>query len=347
MLLTGTASYLSQRDSHPVSEAYLVLRKAFSHLLLCLGATVVACGGQPGQSVTPSANATPPHIGSETAPRRIDPGANRERAKLLSADAPILVGAGDVAACGRRGATYTAAILDTIPGIVFVAGDAAYADSIHSNPYVPCYDTTWGRHKRRTRATLGNHDYEVSGIDAFFNYFGAAGGTRPNGYYSFDHAGWHVIALNTNIELAHGSTEDNWLAADLAAHPTKCAVAFMHHPRFSSGPHQHHERLIPTWETLQRYGVDVVIAGHDHIYERFRPMTSDGKPDEEKGMRQFVVGTGGGGHYAIAQVEPGSEVRNATTYGVLRLALFPSRYVWDFIPIAGEEFRDHGEGRCH
>lgn len=262
-------------------------------------------------------------------------------------DSAILVGAGDIAACELKGARKTAQLLDSIPGIVFVAGDAAYGSAKVPNPFVTCYDSTWGRHKERTRPVLGNHDYEVTGLPMFFDYFGAQAGPRPDGYYSFDAGAWHIMALNSNIAMSVNSPEYKWFRADLSAHRGQCAMAFMHHPRWSSGPHDGKERMIPFWELLAKHGASVMVAGHDHLYERFRPMNNGGGVDSVKGVREFIVGTGGGGHYPLGKVERGSEVRNDNTYGVLKLTLRPTDYSWEFIPVHGSTFHDSGTSRCH
>ena len=262
-------------------------------------------------------------------------------------DTAILVGAGDIAACELTGARKTAQLLDSIPGIVFVAGDAAYGSATVPNPFATCYDSTWGRHKARTRPVPGNHDYEVTGVPMYFDYFGTQAGPRPNGYYSFEAGAWHIIALNSNIAMGANSPEYKWFRADLLAHRGQCAMAFMHHPRWSSGPHEGKERMIPFWELLAKHGASVMVAGHDHIYERFRPMNNGGGVDSARGVREFIVGTGGGGHYALGAVERGSEVRDDKTYGVLKLTLRPDDYSWEFIPVRGSSFHDSGTSRCH
>ena len=172
-------------------------------------------------------------------------------------------------------------------------------------------------------------------------------GNRPDGYYSYQLGDWHVIALNTNIPSDSSTPQGKWLRADLAAHDGQCAVAYMHHPRFSSGPHIGRERLAPLWRILSEYGVSIAIAGHDHIYERFAPLDSKGNPDAEYGIRQFVVGTGGAESYAIEHILPGSEVQSGDAHGVLKVELRPGRYRWTFIPVDAGGFRDAGESPCH
>jgi hypothetical protein len=275
-------------------------------------------------------------------------GDGTESALRLQHDSvPVLVGAGDIADCMSDGADRTAALLDSIRGTVFVAGDAGYASKFNPNPIATCYDATWGRHRARTRPSPGNHDYERGGPDRYFDYFGERAGPHGLGYYSYDLGSWHVIALNTLLPNYAGTPQDVWLRGDLAAHLGHCTVAYMHHPRFSSGPHGERDRLIPIWTTLARYGVSVVVAGHDHLYERFAPLDSAGTLDSARGMRQFVVGTGGAMRYVFQAILPGSEAHDANSFGLLKLTLLPDRYRWEFIPVDSSGFRDRGESPCH
>ncbi|MEP6729737.1 MAG: metallophosphoesterase [bacterium] len=272
----------------------------------------------------------------------------RADARLMLADSvPVLVGAGDIAECDSPGAEETAELLDTIRGTVFIAGDAGYATKRNPNPFTTCYAATWGRHRARTRPTPGNHDYSDGGPDRYYDYFGDLAGPRNLGYYSYDLGTWHVVALNTNIASEPGSAQDAWLRADLEAHHGQCGVAYMHHPRFSSGPHTERDRVIPVWKTLATHGVSVVIAGHDHIYERFAPLDAGGNADSVHGVRQFVAGTGGAERYRFSVILPGSEARSGDAWGLLKLSLLPGRYKWQFIPVEKNGFHDDGESTCH
>ena len=260
---------------------------------------------------------------------------------------PTLVGAGDIADCGSDGAARTAAMLDSIHGTIFIAGDVAYVTKENPHPFVTCFNPAWGRHRARIRPSVGNHEYSAEGPAAYFDYFGAQAGPRPGGYYSYDLGTWHVIALNTNIAADAGSAQQAWLRSDLDAHLGKCTVAYMHHPRFSSGSHVERDMLTPLWRTFARYGVSVVIAGHDHVYERFAPLDSNGVPDSVNGVRQFVVGTGGAHRSNIVSALPGSEVHSTDTFGLIRLALLKDRYRWTFMPVKKHGFTDQGESSCH
>lgn len=265
---------------------------------------------------------------------------------MMADSVPTLIGAGDIADCGSDGAERTAAMLDSMRGTIFIAGDVAYVSKANPHPLVTCFDPAWGRHRARIRPSVGNHEYSAEGPAAYFDYFGAQAGPRPGGYYSYDLGTWHVIALNTNIPADAGSPQQAWLQADLAAHLGRCTVAYMHHPRFSSGSHAERDKLVPMWRTFQRYGVSVVIAGHDHIYERFTPLDTNGAPDSANGIRQFVVGTGGAHRSSIGTALAGSEVHETNTFGLLRLSLLRDRYRWEFLPVKKHGFRDAGEAAC-
>src|SRR5437660_6438426 len=263
----------------------------------------------------------------------------------------VLVGAGDIVACergvGGRGAEATAKLLDRIPGAVFTAGDNAYQSGSLAE-FTRCYDPTWGRHKRRTHPVPGNHEYETPGAAGYFGYFGAAAGDSGKGYYSYTLGAWHIVALNSNIDMRPGSAQLRWLRADLTAHPTRCALAYWHHPRFSSGTtHGSAKETAPLWRALYEAGVDVVIAGHEHNYERFAPQDPLGVADSARGIREFVVGTGGDSHFPLGPRIANSEVANSATFGVLQLTLEQAGYRWEFIPVQGKAFTDSGGGSCH
>jgi len=268
------------------------------------------------------------------------------RAPSSSAD-PVLVGAGDIASCASTNDEATARLLDNIPGTVFTVGDNAYLSSRRMRNPFPCYDASWGRHRNRTRPVPGNHEYDGDYLDDYFDYFGNAAGDRDKGYYSYDLGKWHIIALNTMIETGPSSSQGRWLSRDLERNQRLCTLAYFHHPRFSSGPNPKNRRSVQLFDALSSAGVDVVVSGHDHIYERFAPMTADGLRDERAGTRQFVVGTGGASHYRIERATKASEVRNNSTFGVLKLTLHERGYDWQFVPVRGRRFSDAGSGTCH
>jgi hypothetical protein len=261
---------------------------------------------------------------------------------------PVVIAAGDIADCASSGDEATAALLDKLSGAVLTLGDNAY-DSGTAAEYANCYGPTWGRHKAATHPSPGNHEY-ASGGDGYFAYFGDAAGSPEESWYSFDVGAWHLISLNSNCDAiggcGDGSPEEAWLRGDLASHANKCVLAFWHHPRFSSGPHGDNVDVRPLWQALYDAGADVVLNGHDHDYERFAPQDPSGAGDP-KGIREFVVGTGGRSHYAVDAPHANSEVTNSDTFGVLRLTLHASGYDWQFVPEAGKSFADHGSASCH
>lgn len=272
---------------------------------------------------------------------------------LPSADdkAPVIVGAGDIADCSNiSGAEATAKLIEGIPGTVMAIGDLAYPDGTKEN--FDCYDRTWGRFKQRTRPAVGNHEFHSAGATFYFQYFGAVAGDSKDGFYSYDLGEWHVIVLNSECQevggCQSGSRQEKWLRADLAAHPTACAVAYFHKPLFSSGAkHGNDPELKPLWQALYEGNVDIVIGGHDHDYERFRPQTPDGVADAKHGIREFVAGTGGKNQRPFGDPLPNTEVRNNDAFGVLKLTLHSNSYDWQFIPEAGKSFSDSGSSLCH
>lgn len=267
----------------------------------------------------------------------------------------VLVGAGDIASCkDPEGARATAKLIERIPGTVFAAGDLAYERGSAAE-FKNCYGATWGEFKSRTRPTLGNHEYAEPKAAAYFQYWGAQAGLPGAGYYSYDLGSWHIVALNTNCGAqglggcGHGSAQEEWLRKDLADHPDACILAYGHHALFSSGvfkSHAIHPELREIWRDLYAAHASLVLAGHEHSYERFAPQDPDGHADAANGIREIVVGTGGRSHDPLGFALANSEVRNTDTYGVLKLTLTPGHYTWEFIPEEGKTFTDSGSGEC-
>jgi hypothetical protein len=299
-----------------------------------------------GASATNSSAATPELSGSAspaptTTPPPPDPSATED---------PVLVGAGDIASCSLDGDEATARLLDGIPGTVFTAGDNAYASGTPAE-FADCYAPTWGRHKERTRPAPGNHDYVTAGAAGYLEYFGDAA-TNADGrtWYSYDIGTWHVVMLDSNCGFVGGcgadSEQGRWLAADLAASAATCTLAVWHHPRFTSGEHGNDAGVAPFWEALYASGADVVVNGHDHDYERFAPQDPAGTEDRERGIREFVVGTGGAALRGFPRSAANSELRVSVTHGVIKLTLRDGSYDWAWLPTSGT-VTDAGTGPCH
>jgi len=312
----------------------------FSLCMLC-------CGNNLSSQGLPSGRAE--DLVKQTTGKKSD--ASRKGSKTFT-----LVGAGDIAWCGNlSGAQATAKLIDKIPGTVFAAGDLAYENGSYEE-FENCYEPTWGKFRNRTKPAPGNHEYNGSQASGYFRYWGTQAGDPLKGYYSFDLGAWHIIALNTNCSVAaldgcgEGSREEVWLREDLSAHANSCILAYGHHALFSSGflsKHARHAELRPFWQDLYAAHADLVLAGHEHSYERFAPQDPDGKQDPEQGIRQITIGTGGRSHSLLGFPQENSEVRNADTFGVLKLTLSPGKYKWEFVPEAGGKFHDSGEGTCH
>ncbi len=271
---------------------------------------------------------------------------------LVTVNPPAIVaGAGDISTCGNNNDEATAKLLDVIPGTVITMGDNVMPNGTTAE-FASCYDPTWGRHKARTRPAAGNHDYNTSGAAGYFGYFGAAAGEPGKGYYSYELGAWHVIVLNSNISSAVGSAQDTWLKADLAAHPNQCILSYYHHPLYSSTTGSGtggatYSGVRNLFTDLYAGHADLVLNGHRHVYERIAPMKPDGTADPVNGLREIISGTGGDGGGTLTNIFPLSEVRNGSTFGVLKLYLYDDSYTWKFVPVAGKTFTDSGSTACH
>jgi hypothetical protein len=257
----------------------------------------------------------------------------------LAGGAEIFVGAGDIATCDPN-SEGTARLLDGIGGTVFTLGDQAYPRGAEQE-YRDCYDPTWGRHRGRTRPTPGNHEYESRNAGPYFDYFGAAAGPYGLGYYSYELGSWLILSLNSNVNIP---AQQTWMKELLGRSRNRCTLAYWHHPLFSSGSSAKIPAIRSWWNVLHAANADVILSAHDHLYERFAPQDDGGTPDPARGLRQFVVGTGGAVLHPPVNVAANSEVRIAA-YGVLKLTLLPDSYEWEFIPVSGQG--DRGMARCH
>jgi hypothetical protein len=263
----------------------------------------------------------------------------------------VLLAVGDIASCRSDGDEATAALLDGHHGTIATLGDNVYERGTPTE-FAECFEPSWGRHKARIKPAAGNHDYGTRGGAGYFEYFGEVAGNPGEGWYSYDLGPWHVIALNSVCAPAGGchagSPQEQWLRADLAAHTdAACTLAYWHHTRFSSGLHGSDPSMAPFVEALYEAGADMVLAGHDHHYERFAPLAPDGTVDDAAGIRFFVVGTGGNRTYPVGAPLPGSEVHFTNGYGILRLELGDGAYTWEYLGIPGVNFTDSGAGTCH
>lgn len=291
----------------------------------------------------------------------------------LAASDPVIAAAGDIA-CDPRNSNfndgngssrscrqkYTAELL--VNGefsAVLALGDNQYYCGGYQ-AFLQSYDLSWGQVKSITRPVVGNHEYlTYGGTDCttanaeaagHFQYFGAAAGDPTKGYYSYDIGAWHLIALNSNCGSVGGcsssSPQGRWLAADLAAHPNFCTLAYWHIPLFSSGDRASYNTQ-QFWETLYKSNADLILTGHDHIYERFAPQTPNGALDTIRGIREFIVGSGGANHTSVSAIAANSEVQDDSSFGILKLTLHATSYDWQFIPEASATFTDSGTTNCH
>jgi acid phosphatase type 7 len=332
--LAGAAAPVSTLTPQPPRATSRPVKSVFLAVIVGLAA---ACSGGDEAAVTP---------------------VERDEEDLTQAVDVIAVG--DIAckpgqSVGTRQCQH-AATADLVPDTakrVLLLGDNQYSRGELAS-YEGSFDGTWGRHMERLLPVPGNHEYQTKAAAGYFAYFGEKAADPAKGYYAADVGAWRVLALNTNdnckrIPCDEGSEQIEFVKQDLAEHPTKCSLAYFHHPRWSSGEHGDNEAMDFLWRTLVEAGVDVVLAGHDHDYERFAPRDAEGARDDTNGIRSFVVGTGGIGFRKLGTMSDHSEIAQADTFGVLKLSLRARSYSWEFLPIEGStsEFTDAGKGKCH
>lgn len=255
----------------------------------------------------------------------------------------VLLAAGDIAGCTKTGDDETGRLLDGLAGTVFALGDLVYASGT-AEELANCYEPAWGRHRWRTYAVMGNHDYETAKGEPSYDYFGPTIGPRGKGYFSHDVGAWHIIVLNTYIGYQAGTEQELWLKADLAANTKACIMAVWHEPMFySGGPDVRFKSL---WQLLYQYRADIILNSHRHFYERYALQNPDGVADPN-GIREFVVGTGGYGLWGLpSSTLPTVQVRGNTA-GIMKLTLSATGYAWQFVPVPGKTFTDAGSGTCH
>lgn len=269
--------------------------------------------------------------------------------------------AGDIARCKHpdprwSGAAATADLVEPLlranpRSSVLTLGDHTYPKGTAAE-FEGCYGPTWGRFRERTWPTPGNHEYATPGAAPYFAYFGARARPQGRSWYSQRLGSWLVISLDSNLEGAQHAAQIDWLRAELARRKARCTLAFWHHPLYTSGGHIGPGRMRDAFALLHAAGAELVLSGHDHDYERFAPQDADGRLDRTRGVRQFVVGTGGAYATPFLQFTPHSEVREASYDGVLELTLLDGAYAWRFLPADPGRVRpgvtlDRGRGVCH
>jgi len=343
---------VTARDAfaNPVSGASVTLAVSGSGVTLTQPSAPTDAGGVATGTLTASSTGTKTVSGTAAGVAIVQ---TATVTVLAPGSSVTTVGAGDIADCSSTNDEATAALINALPGIpVFLLGDNVYPNGT-AKEFTNCYGPSWGVFKARTHPSAGNHEYNTAGAAPYYAYFGAAAGPAGLGYYSYDLGAWHVVVLNSNISASAGSTQELWLKADLAAHPSRCTLAYWHHPLYYStepdtgttGGTNSSVRAL--WADLYAAGAELVLNGHRHVYERLGPMKPDGTPDAATGIREIIVGTGGESGGSFTNIFPTSEVREGHTYGVLKLTLSSNSYTWQFIPIAGKTFTDSGTGSCH
>ncbi len=268
---------------------------------------------------------------------------------ITATPTPITLAAvADIAICGQQGDDQTAALIADWDAEIIIAGDASNEDGTLWQ-YQNCFEPSWGQYMNRIHTVAGNHDYYSDPINNYYTYFGDRAGVADKGYYSFELGEWHVVGLNSNcgfIPCGPSSEQVAWLKQDLAENQSRCTIAFWHVPRWNSGPAKHAHWVQPFWDELYKAGAEIVINGHDHHYERTGKIDAAGLPDKQNGLIEFILGTGGAGHYYLDDAFAFSEKMIFGEFGVLKLTLEPERFQWQFINVENVVL-DEGESDCH
>jgi hypothetical protein len=287
--------------------------------LLCLLALSAACGSSTPTAFTPTGGG---------------------RGTGRSAEVIVV---GDIGMCGSPGTAATAQLVQSLAGRLLLAGDIAYPIG-STLDLLRCFDPDWGRFRDRWHASPGNHDYLTPHAGDYFDYFGEAAGIDRSGYYALNLGDWQVLMLNSNVPAQRHSEQWEWVRLELDLQRRPCTLAVWHHPLFTSGQNGPNPSMRDMYSLLEAGGADVIVNGHDHVYERFAKQTADGRP-ADRGIRQFIAGTGGAALYRFVTTAPNSETRIAQ-FGVLHLALQPTSYRWEFVAAQGG-LADSGTELCH
>jgi acid phosphatase type 7 len=252
---------------------------------------------------------------------------------------------GDTGWCGSPAMAPIARLFDRFDGDIILAGDLAYPSGTQAD-FRNCFEPSFGKFKSRMRASPGNHEYMASAsAEPYFTYFGDRSGTNRLGFYTFRAAEWTVLMLNSSIPIGRGSAQLAFVRQVLQQAPTRCTMAVLHHPFDSSSLNGPTPSLRDLWEVMYNLGGDLVVNGHDHVYERHSPVNPDQRRDDARGIRQFTVGTGGATLYGRMRTAINSELL-ISSYGILRLKLDPALYEWQFMDVNGNVV-DRGLNVCH
>jgi hypothetical protein len=303
-------------------------------------------------------------LACKPAPQATPPPATASAELVALTGAAVFIGAGDIASCSSQGDEQTAALVDSVlkadsaakvTDAVFTLGDNAYPSGTAAD-FERCFQPSWGdslkRIMKEVRPTPGNHEHLTMMAAPYYQYFGSRAGSPKKGYYSFDLGAWHIISLNSEMLVNRGflaqDVQDQlaWLNDDLAKNKKLCTLAYWHHPRYSSGWHGNDQRIDALWQILYNAGVDVILNGHDHDYERFLPLSPAGVVDSAKGMVEIIAGTGGGEMRGFGRIAAHSDFRLEGHFGVLKLTLGAKEYQHALLDVSGRVW-DPGAGACH
>ncbi len=303
--------------------------------LLALGLLAAGCAwGSDGSS-----GPEPGRTGAE----RVSPVASGTAVNVVAVG-DVACPAGEAPSGDRCRQAATAALAQKLdPDLVIGLGDQQYEHGSLSD-FQNSYDKSWGALLARTRPVPGNHEYYTSGAQGYYSYFSGRQ-PGPPGYYRVTANGWNLYLLNSNCHKISCRREARWLRRQMNAHPAKCTLLAMHHPRYSSGKHGNNGAVKRLWKVAYRHRADVALAGHDHDYERFKRMNPWNRVKSRRGIQSFVSGAGGKTLYPRGSHKRGSVYFQNSTPGVVQLQLEDGSYSWSYHAIDGRVL-DSGSNRC-
>ncbi len=343
-LTNGSATALSLASREATNKPQLVITTGSGTLPTATKPAPTATSvGPTATKAPPTATKVPPTV------TPVPPTATKVPATSTpppSGSDPIVLATGDSRTGCNSGATATANLLSQYPSSTLLLFNGDATDTGALSQFTDCFNTTFGKYKSQIRPVPGNHEYGTSGASGYFTYYGAQAKPQGQSYYSFNTGAWHIVALNTEIDVSATSAQLTWLKNDLAANRTQCTLAYWHEPRWSSGNHGNNTFVSALWQVLYDNNVDLIFNGHDHDYERFAPQNPAGAADNARGMRQFVIGTAGAPPYSFSSTQANSQVRMSGQYGAVQFTLHPSSYDWKWVGATGS-FTDTGSTACH
>ena len=245
----------------------------------------------------------------------------------------------------NEGMIATTRMLNDHPNSIILAlGDLAYRRGEPAS-FADCYDPNWGTAKNRTWPIPGNHEYKSRSAYGYYDYWQDRAGPDRQGYYALRSKAWLILGLNSEVDASPGSPQARWIETVLKGNPEKCVAAFYHKPAFSTVARKHSDDARALFQLMAAAGARFVLNGHNHFYERSKPLDGRGRPDEG-GTIGFTVGTGGRVTSRQIEAAPFADSLITGTAGVLKLDFSQEAVNWRYLAESNLQ-TEHGTISCH